>query len=220
MNRHFGIERGFTLIELMVTIAVLAVVAVFALPQLNQFIISSRINSASDELDASLRSARDYAIRTQKNVYLCPSEDSIDCSSDNNWNKGWIGFIDLNGDGALTPASAQPFAALPYPAGTTDLLIGGSQNIREQLNITMSGLGGASSSAKIVRFYPNGEGHAYSSGDSFYTAAPAGTLAFRTDSVQFTICDAGGNSQHSRMIRISSIGKPESGPLPDGGTCP
>ena len=202
----------------MVALVVLSILTVIAIPQLSQFVTANRISSASNELDASLRSARDYAIRTQKNVYLCPSTDSINCAADNNWNSGWIGFIDLNGDGQLAASTAKPFAAPPYAAGTTDLLIGGSQNVRKQLNITMTGLG-ASSGAHIVRFYPNGEGHAYLSGDTFYKAAAGGALAFRTDSVEFKICDAGGSQQGGRIIRISPIGKPESGTLPDGDSC-
>jgi len=70
---------GFTLIELMVTIAVLAVVMAIAIPNFRGLINRNRLTAQANELVASVQYVRSEAVRLNSKVTLCPSEDGETC---------------------------------------------------------------------------------------------------------------------------------------------
>jgi type IV fimbrial biogenesis protein FimT len=81
---------GFTLIEMMVAIAVLAIMVAIALPSFSQLLATNRLTAQANELVASLQVARSEAIRRNARVVLCPSTDGIACSAaTTTWTK-WI----------------------------------------------------------------------------------------------------------------------------------
>ena len=88
------VHRGFTLIEMLVTITVLAIVLGIGLPGLRDFILNNRQVSAVNEMVASLQYARTEAIARNRTVSLCPSSDGADCSGSSDWSLGWIIFTD------------------------------------------------------------------------------------------------------------------------------
>lgn len=95
--------RAFTLIELMVTIAVLAVVLVIAMPSFNRQINNNRADSAADEFTAALNYARSQAVRTKQRVSLCASSDGQTCTG-SDWAVGLMVFEDrATSDNAATP---------------------------------------------------------------------------------------------------------------------
>lgn len=75
--------RGFTLVELMVTVAVLAIVAAIAAPSFTQLVLRSRLTSTSNEVVAALQLARMEAIRKNGSVDVCPTTDGNTCSGAN-----------------------------------------------------------------------------------------------------------------------------------------
>ena len=95
--------RGFTMIELMVTLTVAGVLTALALPNLRPFIQSSRLTSASNDLLRSLYIARAEAVKRQVNVAVCATADptasdaSITCSYGASAFNGWFVFVDTNG---------------------------------------------------------------------------------------------------------------------------
>lgn len=86
--------RGFTLIELIVTLAVLAIVVAIAAPSFNSMIANSRTSSMTSELTAALNFARSEAIKRVKPVSVCPSSDGASCLTSADWPKGWMVFVD------------------------------------------------------------------------------------------------------------------------------
>ncbi|MGY0556390.1 GspH/FimT family pseudopilin [Lysobacter sp. A421] len=95
MNRN----RGFTLIELMVTIVVLAILLTIGLPSFQGTLRSNRVATTTNEMVASLALARSEAIKGSQGAGMCASKDGGAC--DGTWNDGWIVWGDSNGSGAF-----------------------------------------------------------------------------------------------------------------------
>ena len=90
---------GFTLLELMVTIAIAAILLAIALPSFQGSLRSNRVATATNELLASLSLARSEAVRNTRGAGVCTSADGAACGGD--WNSGWLVWADTDGDGAV-----------------------------------------------------------------------------------------------------------------------
>lgn len=86
-------NRGFTLIDLMIALAVAAILLTAGIPALGGFIAAQRIAGTSNLLVTDLNFARMRAISGYHEVALCPSTDGRYCSGGNRWESGWIVFI-------------------------------------------------------------------------------------------------------------------------------
>lgn len=87
-----GCSRGFTLIELMVAIMVLAILLGVAVPSFRDAALSSRLTAYANDLVASAQLARSEAIKRNAPVTLCASKNGIACGIDagSGWEAGWI----------------------------------------------------------------------------------------------------------------------------------
>ena len=91
--------RGFSLIELMVTIAVLAILLAIGLPSFQGSMRSNLVATGANELIASISLARSEAIRSPGGAGICASADGSSCNGAS-WNDGWIVWNDLDGNGS------------------------------------------------------------------------------------------------------------------------
>ncbi len=94
--------RGFSLVELMITVAIAAILLALAFPSFTNLIRSNRVTSATNELVATIMLARTEAIRSPGGAAVCTSSDGASCDAAGNWNTGWIVFRDRNSDGVPT----------------------------------------------------------------------------------------------------------------------
>jgi type IV fimbrial biogenesis protein FimT len=82
------------LIELMVGLAVMALLMMVAVPSFQSTIASSRVTTVTNDLVGSLAAARTEAIRRGVRVTVCASADGASCATD--WSQGWMVFTDSN----------------------------------------------------------------------------------------------------------------------------
>ncbi len=83
-------DRGFTVIELMVAIAVLAILVALAVPNFNDATLSARLSGFANSLVASAQVARGEAIKRNTTITLCTSTDGATCAASGGWEQGWI----------------------------------------------------------------------------------------------------------------------------------
>jgi type IV fimbrial biogenesis protein FimT len=86
--------RGFTLVELLTAIAVLAVLVALAVPNFNDATLSARLNGFANSLVAAAQVARSEAIKRNATVTLCTSTDGATCAASGGWEQGWIVLTD------------------------------------------------------------------------------------------------------------------------------
>lgn len=91
--------KGFTIIELMITLAVATILLGLAAPSFNDIIKDSRLTTQINGLSASLNLARSEAIKRSLTVTVCKSANGTACGGE--WQQGWIVFVDNNGNGAV-----------------------------------------------------------------------------------------------------------------------
>jgi type IV fimbrial biogenesis protein FimT len=91
-------QRGFTLTELLVTVAVAGVLAMVAVPNMRTFLQSNRLSGASNDLLRSFYLARTEAIKHQANVAVCASAAPMAAAPACSYGpfNGWIVFQDTN----------------------------------------------------------------------------------------------------------------------------
>jgi type IV fimbrial biogenesis protein FimT len=98
VSRH-ELHTGFTLVELMATIAILSVTLAIAFPAYRQLAEESQATRAANRVHAALSVARVHAVQRGLRVALCRSMDGQRCLYAGAWSAGSIVFEDRNRDG-------------------------------------------------------------------------------------------------------------------------
>jgi len=88
-------QSGFTLIELMVTITIAAILLLIAIPGFQAVSQRSQQTNVTNDLVALIGRARSEAVTRNKNIVICVSSDQSTCSVGSvTWESGWIMFSD------------------------------------------------------------------------------------------------------------------------------
>lgn len=133
---------GFTLLELIITISIGAIVVAMALPGFTSLLEANRRAAASNLLVASLMHARSEAISRRHPVSVCPIAEGPACTTEPDWNAGWMVFLDPHREGE--PASAADVIRVVERPETASRLSIGTSAGRRLVRFQPSGTSGGS----------------------------------------------------------------------------
>jgi type IV fimbrial biogenesis protein FimT len=150
MKKH----TGFTLIELMITLAILSILFTAGLPKMSIFFKGNRMVTNTNDLLAGLNIARSEAIKAGGRVTICKSANagsaSPACSTTGGWESGWFVFVDSDATkGTYSSSSDGPVVRINAGASGSKVTITvpATNNIGNFVSFTSRGVPKASNGA-------------------------------------------------------------------------
>jgi two-component system, OmpR family, sensor histidine kinase TctE len=127
-------SRGYSLVELIVTMTIVAIVIGIAVPSYKYVTNSNRVSAEVNLLLGDLQYARSEAVKEGSTVTVCPSNNANTSTpscltTGANWNTGWLVFSDINASGALD-TGAQLLRAQPGFSPSTDTFVSSDPGVK------------------------------------------------------------------------------------------
>lgn len=127
---RINLQRGFTVLELMMTVAVAAILATVAVPSFSSFISNNRLTAQANTFHSNILYARSEAVKRNVQVSMCGSSNSsavTPCgTASSGWTDGWLMFVDDNGNGQRESTETIIKTTTGVTGGTT---FSGSSNV-------------------------------------------------------------------------------------------
>ncbi len=108
-------RRGYSLIELMVCLAIVAITIAWAAPSFGNFLRDAARAREVNQFLQAVYAARSEAIKRNGVVSLCPSRDGATCTPGSLWSTGWLIFVNLDRDSPAAVDSGEELLRV-YPA--------------------------------------------------------------------------------------------------------
>lgn len=97
------ITHGFTLMEALITLLIVAILAAIAAPSMQEFVKNERLTGQVNVLISHFMLARSEALKRNQSVVLCPSSNQVSCTASSG-EEGWIIFVDTDDNGVVSGA--------------------------------------------------------------------------------------------------------------------
>ncbi len=94
-------NSGYTLLEILVTVAIVSIVMAIGVPSMSAFIQNDRLTTQINQLVGHLAYARSEAVTRSQQVGVCVSNNTTSCTNGNNWEEGWIIYVDTSANGVF-----------------------------------------------------------------------------------------------------------------------
>lgn len=111
--------RGFSLVEVLVVVALLGILAGLAAPSFSNLFQRYRTDAVREDLVASLQLARVEAVRQGQSVVMERQTGCTTLASTQDWSCGWILYVDLNNNGSRDTATEPVLQTTDLPPGVT-----------------------------------------------------------------------------------------------------
>jgi type IV fimbrial biogenesis protein FimT len=129
-------RRGFTLVELLIAMAIAGILLAAAAPSGSAFLAAAELRGSSETLVRALSVARSEAIKRGTRVDVCPSVDRAHCAPSETWDKGWLTFI--NGAKAAQPLADSAILSREA-ASRSGIAINGNRPVADYISFTSLG---------------------------------------------------------------------------------
>ncbi len=159
---------GFTLVELLAAMGLLAVIVAFAAPNFASMARRQRVDALKDSFIGSIQLARTEALRLGEPVVLRRVQPCPAATSNGDWRCGWLMFADSNGNQQFD-GSEPLLQSAPMPAGTV-LRKAGAVNPGV---VAIDRFGQVTQAGTRLEIYPEGPG--FSATDGLLICFPAGS---------------------------------------------
>jgi type IV fimbrial biogenesis protein FimT len=175
-------SSGFTLIELMIAFAVLAILVRVAAPSVRDVTLNARMSAQVSNLLVDIATARSEAVHRSSRVAMCTSSNGTACTG-TAWDQGWMLFVDTNLDGSLS-------------AGESILKVSPALQPGNSLEVSGDSAGGA---GRYVPYWPSG----------VISPNAAVTVTFRMCDHRTTAnVGASATNNKGRLVTINNTGRP------------
>ena len=134
---EFDCSHGFSLIELLIAVAIVGLLVLAAGPSYRNWIAAQQLANHAHFLAGTLNQARSEAIKSGYRVNLCKTRDGEQCADDGSgWELGWILYIDENQDGEISAGETVIRTGGPSGNGIT---VRGNRPVADYVSYTSLG---------------------------------------------------------------------------------